>query len=61
MNKKELFLISIGIFLTVIAWLIGDLYHASTQEKIKTKVSLPQVQKYEIRKDILLLIKEKSP
>jgi len=61
MNKKELFLVSIGIFFTVIAWLIGDLYHASTQEKIKIKVSLPQVQKYEIRKDILLLIKEKNP
>lgn len=60
MNKKELLFITLGIFLTVVAWLIGDLYHASTQEKIKTKISLPQVQKYEIRKDVLLLIKEKN-
>lgn len=54
MNKKELLLISIGIFFTVIAWLIADIYHAATTEKIKSKVeaSTP-LKKYKINADIL--------
>lgn len=61
MNKKELFMISICIFFTVIAWLVADIYHAATQEKIKTKIELPQNQKYNINSKILLQIKDKTP
>lgn len=28
-NKKELLLISFTVFLTVLAWVIADIYHAS--------------------------------
>lgn len=49
MNKKELLLLSIGIFLTVIAWLMADIYHAATTEKIKSNVETSaQLKKYEI-------------
>ncbi|MDO8609005.1 MAG: hypothetical protein Q7R95_00495 [bacterium] len=61
MNKKELFYISLCIFCTVIAWLIADIYHASTVEKMKTKIELPSLQKYEINKNTLLILKNKTP
>ncbi|MDO8741610.1 MAG: hypothetical protein Q7J11_00505 [Candidatus Roizmanbacteria bacterium] len=60
MNKKEILLLSIGVFLTVIAWLIADIYHASTENKIKLKISLPQVYQYKINKDLLETLKNKT-
>lgn len=59
MNKKEVLFIVIGIFLTVVAWLISDLYHASTEEKIKNKITLPQIENYQIKKDILEILESK--
>jgi len=35
MKQKEFLVISITVFLTIIVWLIADLYHISTTEKIK--------------------------
>lgn len=60
MKKKELLLLSIGVFLTVIAWLIADIYHTSTQEKVKSKIELPTVTKYRISGDILEILKNKT-
>ena len=61
MNKKELLLISIGIFFTVIAWLIADIYHAATTEKIKTKVeAATPLKKYEININILKNLKQRQ-
>ncbi len=60
MNKKELMLLSIGIFLTVVAWLIADIYHAATVEQIKTKEEIPTINKYDINKNILQTLKEKT-
>lgn len=60
MNKKELFLLSVGVFLTVMAWLVADIYHAATQEKIKIKTEIPTLPKYEIKKNVLDVLKAKS-
>ncbi len=60
MNRKEVLLLSIGVFLTVIAWLIADIYHASTEDKIKSRMSLPQVYQYKISKDLLETLKNKT-
>lgn len=35
MKQKEFFIISIVIFLTVIFWMIADIYHVATTEKVK--------------------------
>lgn len=59
MNKKEVLLFSIGVFLTVVAWLVADIYHASTTDTIKSKVNLPQPYQYKISKDILDTLKNK--
>ena len=60
MNRKEVLLLSIGVFLTVICWLIADIYHASTEDKIKARVSLPQVYQYKINTDLLEALKNKT-
>lgn len=60
MNKRELLIISICIFLTVIAWLVADIYNATTQDKIKTRVELPSLQKYNISKDLLNKLQQKT-
>ncbi len=60
MNKKELFLISIGLFFTVIAWLIADIYHAASTEKIKAKAVGPVLKKYEISTKVLKILQEKE-
>ncbi|MEK7633338.1 MAG: hypothetical protein AAB437_00650 [Patescibacteria group bacterium] len=57
MKRKEILLLSIGVFLTVIAWLIADIYHTSTEDKIKSKINLPQINRYEINKDLLETLK----
>jgi hypothetical protein len=60
MNKKELMLLSIGIFLTVIAWLIADIIHASTEEKLKSKIELPKIIQYDISEDLLEVLEKKK-
>lgn len=60
MNRKEVLLLSIGVFLTVVAWLIADIYHASTEDKIKSRISLPQVYQYKISKKLLETLKNKT-
>jgi len=60
MNKKELLLLSIGIFLTVLAWLVADVYHAASEEKIKSKIEIPIIKNYQINKNILENLKLKS-
>lgn len=60
MNKKEILYIAISIFLTVIAWLVADLYHASTEEKIKNKIAIPKIENYQIKKDILEILENKQ-
>lgn len=59
MNKKEIFILSVGIFLTVFAWLIADIYHAATFDKIKVKTEIPTLNKYQIKKDVFEKLKQK--
>lgn len=59
MNRKEVLLLSIGVFLTVICWLIADIYHASTEDKIKSKIVLPQVYQYKISSELLEVLNNK--
>ena len=60
MNKKDILFLSVGIFLTVLAWLIADIYHASTEQKIQTKVEVPTLENYTISKDLLNIIQNKT-
>jgi hypothetical protein len=60
MNKKEVLLLSISVFLTVIAWLVADIYHAATEEKIKSKIELPNISNYVIDVDVFNTLDKKG-
>jgi len=60
MNRKEVLLLSIGVFLTVISWLIADVHHAATEDKIKSRIEIPQIFHYEISKELLGTLKDKT-
>jgi hypothetical protein len=60
MNKKELLFLSVGIFLTVVAWLIADVYHAANRVTTRTKIEVPTFPKYEISGDVLKVLLEKK-
>ena len=60
MNKKELLLLSIGVFLTVIAWLVADIYHAATEEKIKVRTQIPTLKKYQVDQQLLEKLRQKT-
>ena len=56
MNRKETLVISITIFLTVIAWVTADVLHAKAQEQIKNKVVLPSIKKYNIDQNVFTIL-----
>ncbi len=60
MNRKEFLLISIGVFLTVVAWLIADVYHVSAGEYGKSGLNLPLVSQTAINKEVIDLLKQKK-
>lgn len=60
MNKKEFLIISVTVFLTSLAWLLADIYRASTEEKIKGNVQAPQIKNYQIREDVLKILETKK-
>ena len=60
MNKKEFLLISIGVFLTVVAWLVADVYHVAAREYGKDNLNLPLVSQTAINKEMINLLKEKK-
>lgn len=60
MNRKEFLLISVGIFLTVIAWLVADIYHAAAQEYTKDNVSVPLVSQTAISKEMINSLKQRQ-
>ncbi len=60
MSKKELFYLSICIFLSVIAWLIADLHHASTVGQLQDDTEIPNVKQYTISNELIDKLMEKQ-
>jgi hypothetical protein len=61
MNRRETFLISITIFLTVIAWVIYDLFQVSYKEFSSQNFQNILQVKSAFSKKIIEVIKEKQP
>jgi hypothetical protein len=53
MNRKEFFFISLCIFLTVVAWLVSDIIHATAQEHRKSYPAIPTVKELQINEGVL--------
>jgi hypothetical protein len=60
MNRKELLIITIGIFFTVIAWLVADIFHTSQQQKAHAEIQVPANVKYDIDPKLLQIIQNKT-
>ncbi len=49
MNRKEFLIISFTIFLTVLAWVLSDIYHAARMRELLK--SLPSASSFEMKFD----------
>ncbi len=56
MNRRELFILSITIFLTVAAWVTADILHSKAQEHLKNTVQLPSAKKYDLDENVFTLL-----
>lgn len=61
MKKKEIFILSLTIFLTVIAWSIAEIFHAATKEEDQELKSLQIIKSYTLDKNIFDIIESKVP
>lgn len=61
MNRKEIFWISITIFLTVVAWMILDIYKIKSNVNLDKEVYSSTIIKYKIDPEILKKLKNKTP
>jgi len=61
MRRKELLLLSLGIFFTVIALLMADIYHVNVQAKVKDQTGIPQLKDYRINGDLLEILERNNP
>lgn len=61
MKRKELLILSIGIFFTVIALLVADIYHVNIQAKVKDQTGIQQLEDYKISGDLLNQLEKMNP
>lgn len=60
MKRKEIFIFSIAVFLTIIAWVVIDIYHI--QQKINLQIGFKPVQvpNYQMDQQIIEILKQKK-
>jgi len=61
MNQKELFWISVTVFLTILAWMLLDIYKVKTQTTVESGLKSVQTVDFTIRSNILKILKERTP
>jgi len=60
MKGKELLILSLGVFLTIIAWMMLDIYHIQAKINDQIKIKPAQVPEYVMDKTIIDVLKEKK-
>ncbi|MFH1827432.1 MAG: hypothetical protein ABH812_03325 [bacterium] len=61
MKKKDILIISITIFLTVIAWTIAEIIHTSSNKDNLVVKSLQQIKTVQLDKSVFDIIESKEP
>lgn len=61
MNQKELFWLSVTVFLTVLAWMLLDIYKLNTGAKLDSVVSSSVSVNFKINTDLLEVVKKRVP
>jgi len=57
---KELLILSLGIFVTIIAWMMIDIYHIQTKINEQINIKPAQVPNYVMDSTIIEVLKEKN-
>jgi hypothetical protein len=57
---KELLILSLGVFLTIIAWMMLDIYHIQTKITEQINIKPAQIPNYVMDKTIIDLLKQKK-
>jgi hypothetical protein len=61
MNKREILILSICIFLTVIAWLVGDIVHTSSSQLLDADIQqAPNVKPIRLKTEVFQLLEQKK-
>jgi len=60
MNRKELFFISITIFLTIVAWILLEAYKVETEIKMEKKEMAVIGKKINLDTSVLKILKNKQ-
>lgn len=60
MKGKELLILSLGVFLTIVAWMILDVYHIQTKINEQMNIKSVQAPSYVMDKTIIDLLKQKK-
>ena len=61
MNQKELLIISVTVFLTVVGWILADLNHVATTKRVSEanpKFALPI--ESSVQKEIFIILQNKQ-
>lgn len=61
MNKKEFLIISVVIFLTIIAWIMIDVYQIKVSKLDTNSIKKVTLTNYEINQKIINIISNKNP
>ncbi len=60
MKNKEFLIIAVGIFFTIIAWMVIDLYHINTDRKVSIDVKPVSLSKFDDYRTIIDVLKAKK-
>lgn len=61
MNQKEVLVISITIFFTVIAWIIADIVHVSNTRQVEiTNTTVTHIISVTVDRDVISQLKQKK-
>jgi len=61
MNKKELLFLAVGVFITIMAWMILDFYHISEKKYINREFPPVQIPAFNINTKIFPTLDQMQP
>lgn len=60
MKRKEILYLSICIFLTVVIWLVADLFFAANKDTREEKIANPVLLQYKLDPNIITIVEQKT-
>lgn len=61
MKRKELLILSIAVFMTIISWVVIEVYKVKNSQIIEEDIQLPEVKRYNIDTSIIEKLKKRNP